>query len=337
MTWRAITGVCALSAFGAGAASAQAVCPSPADPVLDLAFASRYVTEDATRSQLDPERAAAAQAALEPLDAFVSDMTARTDEALETGDRAAAACVLAALAHWARADALSDLGTQTVELTIGSRLAALALVAGQVGPLGAAEDFVAVSAWLARRMQAQMTFWETAPNGSAQGNLRAWAAVAGAAVALVNDDPVVRGWAAWSLSYVACTANADGSLPQEMKRGALALHYQVHAVGPLVVGAALLEQQGISVTDACDAALDRIVDFTLADLAAGGAQSQQRSAEPQTLNAGLDGLKDFQLAWAEAWLRLRANAPLQAVVEARRPLKYSKLGGDQTRIWKLAP
>jgi len=271
---------------------------------------------------------------LAPLDAFVSDLTARTDKAMTEGDRDAAACVLAELAHWARADALSDLGTQTVELTIASRLAALALVAGQVGPSGVPEDFGVVSAWLSRRLDAQMTFWETAPNGSAQGNLRAWAALAGASVALVTGDPVTRGWAAWSVSYVACTANADGSLPQEMGRGALALHYQVHAVGPLAVTAALLEQQGVSVSSKCNRALDRIVAFTLDDLAAGGAASAARSGEAQTLDAGLEGLKDFQLAWAEAWLRLRRDDRLANVVEARRPLKYSKLGGDQTRIWK---
>ena len=36
------------------------------------------------------------------------------------------------------------------------------------------------------RMDEQMTFWETAPEGSASGNLRAWAALAGASVALLT-------------------------------------------------------------------------------------------------------------------------------------------------------
>lgn len=324
-------------ALGLPGAVAAADCAAFAPPVLDLAFASRYAAGDATRSEIDPKRAAEAEAALEPLDAFVSDMTARTDKALENSDSDAAACVLTELAHWARADALSDLGTQTVELTIGSRLAALALVAGQVGPSGQSEDFGVVSEWLKRRMDAQMTFWETAPKGAAQGNLRAWAALAGASVALVTGDPVMRGWAAWSVTYVACTANADGSLPQEMGRGELALHYQVHAVGPLTVTAALLEQQGVSVTSKCNRALDRIVDFTVNDLASGGAQSAALSGVPQTLDKGLEGLKDFQLAWAEAWLRLRRNDSLLAVVTPRRPLKYSKLGGNQTRIWQPAP
>ncbi|MGB3244740.1 MAG: alginate lyase family protein [Sulfitobacter sp.] len=324
-------------ALGLPGAGWAAECAPFADPVLDLAFASRYVADDDTSSEIDPERKAEAEASLKPLDSFIANLADRTDSAIETGDRAAAACVLAELASWAEADALSDLGTQTVELTIGSRLAALALVAGQVAPAGQPEDFSAVSRWLTRRMDAQMTFWENAPSGSAQGNLRAWAALAGAAVALVTDDAVARGWAAWSVSYVACTANPDGSLPQEMIRGRLALHYQLHAVAPLTVAAALLEQQGTSVMDKCDRALDRVVEFTLADIAADGAASAARTGEPQSLTGGLSALKDFQLSWSEAWLRLRANPVLEAAIAPRRPLRYSKLGGDQTRIWQIPP
>ena len=323
-------------ALGLPSAGWAADCAPFAEPVLDLAFSSRYVVEDVTRSQLDPARAAAAEAALDPLDTFVSDLSARTDAALDTGDRDAAACVLAELAHWARADALSDLGTQTVELTIGSRLAALALVAGQVGPAGASEDLAAVQAWLKRRMAAQMLFWETAPEGAAQGNLRAWAALAGASVAMVTGDAVTRGWAAWSVTYVACSANEDGSLPQELRRAELALHYHLHAVTPLAVAAALLHQQGVPVLDKCGRALDRIVDFTLAEVAAKGARTQVLTGAEQTVQDGLEGLKDFQLAWAEAWLRLRQNPALEAQIAPRRPLKYSKLGGDQSRIWQGA-
>jgi poly(beta-D-mannuronate) lyase len=119
-----------------------------------------------------------------------------------------------------------------------------------------------------------------------------------------------------------------------MGRKHLALHYQIHAVTPLAVAAALLEQQGISVMTRCGRALDRIVAFTLRDLAAGGAESAANSGVAQTLNDGVDGLKNYQLAWAEAWLSMRALPELENAIDPRRPLKYSKLGGDQTRLWK---
>jgi poly(beta-D-mannuronate) lyase len=323
----------AVFAFGLPSVGFAASCEGFADPVLDLAFASRYVAEDASRSQIDPQKAAEAEAALAPLDDFVSDMTRRTDAAMAGKDSATLGCIMGELAHWAQADALSDLGTQTVQLTIGSRLAALATVAQQVLPAGDAEAQALVRDWLGRRIDAQMTFWETAPKGAARGNLRAWAALAAAATAQITKDPVQSGWAAWSVTYVACSANPDGSLPQEMRRGKLALHYQLHAVAPLTVAAAHLEAQGIAVLPKCGDALQRIVDFTLADVAAGGAASAALSGEAQTVQGGLVALKDFQLAWAEAWLRLRDTPQLEEAVADRRPLKYSKLGGDQSRLW----
>lgn len=319
-----------LSAFAAPAAA----CPDFATPITSLSFESRYEEADDSRSAIDPETEGAAKAALEPLDAFVTDLSARADAALSAGDRAEAACIVTALERWAQADALADIGSETAALTLGSRLSGLALVAAQVLPAGSQAQRLEVSAWLRRRMADQMTFWETAPRGAAGGNLRAWAGLAGAGTALVTGDPVVRGWAAWSVTYIACTAAADGSLPQEMGRGRLALHYQFHAVVPLTVAAALLNQQGVPVRDGCDQALDRIVGFALRDVRAGGTASAAQAGEDQTLNRGIAGLADFQLSWAEAWLSLVADPDLEAEIAARRPLRYSKIGGDQTRIWR---
>ena len=320
-------------ALAAAPLGAAADCPAVPEPVVALGFDSRYAGSDDTRSDIDPEAEAEAEAALAPLDAFISDLAQRTDMAVRDADGAAAGCVLSALAAWARADALAEQGTETAKLTIGARLAALALIAGRVAPATESEDLAAVRDWLARRVEEQMRFWETAPDGARRGNLRAWAGLAAAATALLTQDAVTRGWAAWSLAYVACTADADGSLPQEMARGKRALHYQLHAVAPLTVGAAVLRRQGIDLTARCDRALDRIVAFTLADVTAGGTASAALTGEPQTVSGGPGALKDFQLAWGPAWLRLRADPALAALLTSREGLKYSKLGGDQRLIW----
>ena len=91
-----------------------------------------------------------------------------------------------------------------------------------------------ILAWLDRRLDEQKVFWDGAPDGSRSGNLRAWAGLAGALVAMQTGREDMRYWAAESVSDVLCTAQADGSLPQEMKRGRFALHYQFHAIAPLV-------------------------------------------------------------------------------------------------------
>ena len=113
---------------------AMAACGDVPDPVVSLSFESRYAADDPSRSKIDIEAEAAAKQALADLDRFISDLSKRSDKAADAGDRDGAACVMAALATWAQADALSDLVGDTVQLTIGSRIAALAMIAAQVAP-----------------------------------------------------------------------------------------------------------------------------------------------------------------------------------------------------------
>ncbi|MBB93393.1 MAG: hypothetical protein CML68_02125 [Rhodobacteraceae bacterium] len=316
---------------------AQSDCgPAPA-PVLNLAFDSRYAEDDPDRATLDEAREAAAKAALDPLDDFVQDLANGLEAALSDEDPAQradlAACLLSRMGDWARADALAQLGTTTVELTIGSRLAAFAIMAGQAASLApSSADLDDIRAWLVRRMDEQMNFWETAPDRASQNNLRAWAALAGAATAGLVDDPVMRGWAAWSIAYVICSVDEDGSLPQEMRRGKYALHYQLHALAPLTTAAVLLRAQGIDLADRCDGALGRSVRFALSDLE-DGQRTQGITGEVQSYFDGSDTLETWQLAWLESYLVLDPDPAIDTFVNPLRPLSYSKLGGNQTLIF----
>ena len=321
------------------AGAMASTCAPAVDPVLGLAFDSRYAQEDDSRSEIVEAREEAAEDALRPLDTFIRDLAGRLDEMYEipaddaVARMAAATCLLSVMADWAEADALAHLETQTVRLTIDSRLAAMAIIAGRArAELGHSSDAARITAWLTDRVNAQMVFWETGPDRAGQNNLRAWAALAAAATARLNDDRVMQGWAAWSVSYIACSANPDGSLPQEMTRGRLALHYQLHAVAPLVSAAAILEETGMPMLGRCNDALRRIAAFTLRDIQS-GEETAEITGEVQSFFDGSDTLESFQLAWLEPWLTLVDNPQLEEVAEALRPLSYSKLGGNQTALW----
>lgn len=330
-------GVVAAAVFAVSAMPAVAqnvTCGPAATPVLGLEFASRYVADDETRSELDDAPEAEALAALGPVDTFVSALANLLGPAPDREVAVARArCAVDWLTAWAHADALAQIGTETAALTVASRLSGIAIAAHEALALAPDPDArEVISAWLVRRMTDQMTFWETAPNGAARGNLRAWAALAAASVAEVSDDALVRGWAAWSVSYVACTADAQGAIPQEMSRGKRAMHYQLHAVAPLVTAEAILRRQGQGLGARCDNALDRIVAFTLDEIASEGAGVTERTGELQTTFAN-GGPRSFQLAWIEPWLTLRQDARAEALAAPMRPLSYSKLGGNQTAIW----
>lgn len=325
-------GLCALTATPVMAQD----CPLPPDPVLALTFDSRYAQGDETRSVLDKTAEAEALAALKPVEDFLRELATRTEAMLKTDGaarQAQANCIVGHLAHWARADALSDQRSKTVRLTIGSRLAAMAIMLRAAVPFTTDYQGLALSRdWLAARIEDQMRFWEIAPNGAAQGNLRAWAALAAATVADLTDDPVMRGWAAWSVSYVLCSANGDGALPQEMTRGRLALHYQLHALAPLTVAVLMLERQGVDIKARCAGALQRAAQFALTDLAT-GARTAALTGAPQSVATDPDGLKDYQLAWLEPYLMLFRDPMAETLAAPRRPLSFSKLGGNQTLLW----
>lgn len=302
---------------------------------MSLGYESRYAEADETRSVLDADANAEANAAQKPLDDFIRNLTSMANRvAAEADPKPAAECVVAQIAQWARAGALAKLETETAKLTFGSRMAGLAMALWQAKPYGGrAADWAAIDPWLRRLAREQMTFWEEdAPPGAKRGNLRAWAALGLAASADVLADPVLRSWATWSAHYVICTANPDGSLPQEMSRGRLALHYQLHAVAPLVVTARLLRDHNITLHSSCNSALENIVTFTLSDICTGAA-TEALTGERQSFFDGTRDISGYHLAWLSAWHALSPTREVADLMKEFAPLSSSKLGGDQSLIW----
>lgn len=330
-------GVLMATAQPAAAQSDDAACATPPTPVVSLDYGSRYTDDSVSRSDIDEEGNAEVNAALAPIEDFLRDLSSRANDVLEgEGDQVRQAdCIIDQIAVWAEADAFSELGTITANFSIGSRLAGFAMVYRQVAPFStriAARD--TIKDWLGRRVDEQMAFWEEdATAGAKTGNLRGWATLAINLVGEIRNDPVALRWSAWSATYLQCEALEDGSLPQEMRRGKYALHYQLHAISPMVLTTLLLEEQGFSIQGVCDNALDRIVQFAVDDLDTGAA-SEAHSGKTQSYFDGTEDLSSHELAWIEAYLVMSPNADLDALAEKYRPLRHSKLGGDQALIWK---
>ncbi|AJY46339.1 alginate lyase family protein [Martelella endophytica] len=94
-------------------------------------------------------------------------------------------------------------------------------------------------------------YWDNeAPPMARLGNLRLWAAYAVTEAGLILDRQDFIDWALESQRAVLSTEEADGSLPYEMRRGAYALHYQLHALAPLAASAALLCHAGQGYSEA---------------------------------------------------------------------------------------
>jgi poly(beta-D-mannuronate) lyase len=336
MTLRSLAlGVALLS--GPALADDPPRCPSDAKPVVTLSFGSRYTDDSENRSEFDEEADKAVTAALKPIDEFVTDLARQTDLVNDPKTdpkvaQEAAACVQRSILAWAEAEALSELTTQGANLSAPSRVGGIAFAYGVAkARLPEAEGNETIESWLEARAQQTMAYFDTeAPPRASQNNLRAWAGLAVTRVGLILDDPELIDWGAETAKLVACTAEEDGSLPNEMWRGKLALHYQIHAVAPLVTTAALLQDKDLF--EACDRAIPRVVEFTLAAIE-DPAQVEAITGKKQSVGGPDRKPRDFELAWLPAYLRFNPDPEAAKLVERIEMLGNSKLGGNQRLLW----
>lgn len=312
------------------------ICATPIAPVISLDHGSRYRAEDKSRSDFDEASNDDVNSQLKPVDDFVGELALSANRAVSTpADRTAAAdCVLSGLTVWAQADALSDLSTMNAQLSAPSRIAGLAFAYAQIQAyLDPSEEKALVEAWLTRRAHATMEYFDTdAPKNAARNNLRAWAGLAVARIGLTVGDEALIDWADATVRLVACQADQDGSLPLEMARKGLALHYQLHAVTPLVVSAALLQQRGHDLFLMCDRAIPRAVDFVLAGFD-DPKLVERMTGHPQSYFDGTEELRGFELAWAQAYLSVFYAPRLTHFVASFGTLGNSKIGGRQSLLW----
>ena len=313
------------------------VCFASVSPVIKLAYPSRYVKDSKSRSEFDEKADAAVNAALKPVDDFIKDLAGTANKSLTNKDEKAvfyADCVVDRVQEWAAADALSALESEGAQLSIPSRVAAIAIAYAQVLPKATQNDRQSViEAWLRKRVQDSMIFFDTkAPPRASSNNLRAWAGLGAAQVGLILNDQPMLDWASGSVQRVACTAEADGSLPNEMWRGNLALHYQIHAVGPLVFTAALLKDKEPGLLQACDNAVIRAAQFAVA-----GAKDpkivEAITGKAQKFDPDPAKLKAFEFAWITAFLSQVEDADIKAFASNFDVLSNSKLGGKQSLLW----
>lgn len=321
------------------ATGAQAICETGIDPVVQLDFGSRYIAQDDSRSTIDAASNDAVTEALRPVDDFIRHLVWHSNTVLSDPDSRAdrAACVIEELDTWAKADALSELGSFNAQLAVGGRIAGIAEIYRQIRPHAADRNASArIERWLLARVHADMDFWEKdATSGARNGNLRAWSTLGVLLVADLVADDAARFWAYASATRILCTAREDGSLPQETKRGRFALHYQFHAVAPLVMIAAHAEKQGIPLPALCNNALPRAASFALSDQINNGTASAGYSGQSQWFTSRSLDQNAHAFAWLPAYLTLFPDDRLALDFATKfDSFNNSKLGGDQSLIWQ---
>lgn len=298
------------------ASSAAGACPTPPPAVHDLDLPRFY--GDAEGSKVDPELARRHKQAVEPLTAFLRQVVADADRAVQRHDAASAGCALAWITAWAAGEAwLGSMGTKQGEYQRKWDLAGVALAYLKVRRYASPEQHRQIGTWLVRLADAVAAF-QINPARKTNNHVY-WLGLALGATALAADSP--RHWndARRIMQEAAVHIRSDGTLPLELERGARALHYHAFAVTPLVVMAELAARRGEDWYAFADGSLHRLVAITLAGL-----------ADPTRFDALSGVAQERPPGVGAGWLALYKNRHPERMPEQLPavPEKHRWLGGD---------
>ncbi|WP_245408931.1 alginate lyase family protein [Rhizobium wuzhouense] len=327
----------ALGGGGTAQAAEQTCFPAP-KPVMSLGFGSRYEAASKSRSDIDEDSDAKVTKALKPIDEFIQDLAQQVSKAGAEKDvatrRLYQRCVIDNVYAWAKADALNDMRTPNAKLSVPSRVGGIAIAyaeaRNQVPGLGDKQR--TIEAWLLKRARETVYFFDNeATKGASRNNLRAWASLGVGEVGILTEDRALVDWAIMSNRTMIEGAAPDGSLPLEMNRMRYALHYQLHAMTPLVASVARLCDAGYGKGGADFGKLGTMAHFSV-NAVKDPKIVQKINGKSQTVKPGLKPNLS-SLAWLEPYLALSDDGAMEKEFVSLRPLNNSKLGGNQTALY----
>ena len=302
-------------------------CPAPPPFVSTVDVNSYYV--DSHASVIDQTKFDAFQKVSEPSTHFSQSVTLAADDYLARGSKPAAACTYSLLDAAAKADAWAGKmpGFQGVYLQNWLLSAVgIAYLKVRESGVGTAEQDAEIQHWFRHLAAHVREFFdgEIERNGiDEENNHLYWAGLAVAAEAIADDDHDAGAWAMMTYKTGVDAIQPDGSLRAELKRGQMALHYNLYALGPLIMLAELAEANGIDAYSDNNGAIHRLVSFCLAGLQ-DPTILEKRTGVKQIVslpNAGLD------IGWAVPYVKRFPNAQLSELIAKAPWVRSTSWGG----------
>ncbi|HEX3818737.1 MAG TPA: alginate lyase family protein, partial [Candidatus Sulfotelmatobacter sp.] len=150
-----------------------------------------------------------------------------------------------------------------------------------------------------------------------------WAGLAVGAAAIADNKPKDFAAAVATYRIGVGSIQPDGSLPLEMDRGQMALHYHLYALGPLIILAELGEVNGFQMYADNDGAIHRLVRLCLAGLE-DPAIFEKRTGIAQVVTRPYSG---SDIGWAVPYVRRFPNEQLSALIAKAPWVRFTSWGG----------
>ena len=301
----------------------------PATPIFARTLNVEGYYTDKQYSIIDPNKLAAFNAATEGPTHLGQYASRAADAWLSTGSHAAAVCVYSLLNAAAEADAWDGPMPQNNGVYLQNWMlsgTAIAYLKVRNSKAGTPEKDARIQKWfsvVANRVREYFDKQRTKPGSDAWNNHMYWAGLAVAAQGIASNDQNAFLWGMAAYRMGVHVIQPDGSLIAEMNRAGMAEHYQLYALGALVMLAELAEANGIDMYAENSGAIHRLVKFSVAGLL-DPAMIEKLTGTKQNLPAQIDGL---EIGWAVPYGHRFPDEQLSALLAKAQWTKFWQWGG----------
>lgn len=312
-------------------------CPAvPAPYTATLVFPSKYSGSDAARATLNVDadkQYKRLTGDIREMEKGVSDLVLRY---MRHGHTAELECALNWMTTWADADALlatdfNHTGKSMRKWALGSMAGAyLRLKFSTSQPLAAyPQQAQVIETWLGKLADQAVQDWSDLPLKKIN-NHSYWTAWAVMATAVATDRRDLFDWSVAQFRVAANQVDAQGYLPNELKRKPRALAYHNYSLPPLTMLAAFAQANQVDVRNENNGALQRLAGRVLE-----GIEEPERFARKVNDKQNLEDLKaNSKFIWLEPYCALYpCSAQTQAWKDSLEPLKAYRLGGDISAVF----
>jgi len=303
-------------------------CPSPPTFARTLEIGSYYIDEHA--SVVDPQKYAAFQKASTASTELSRAVAVAADNYRGTGSRAAAACVFSLLNEAAQAEAWSGKmpsfqGTYIQNWLLSA--VAISYLKVRSSRVETPSEDVAIQRWLHQLAMQVRDYFDAEVERigrDRENNHMYWAGLAVAAEGVADNDTKGFQWGLKAYRMGIRAIQPDGSLPQEMWRGQMTLHYHLYALAPLVLLAEFGEANGIDLYAEEHGAIHLLVRFCVAGLN-NPTLFEKRTGVKQVVTLPYSG---SDIGWAVPYVRRFPSPEISALIAKAPWVRYTTWGGE---------
>jgi poly(beta-D-mannuronate) lyase len=310
--------------------STDAPYACPTAPQLPHNFATNSYYIDARRSIPDPVLKKRYEDSVAGIEEFSRAVVKAADEYQTKGNSGAAQCVFSLLDSAAQQKALTGtMGGHQAAYVQGWNLGtwAVAYLKVRGSRLASEEQARAITSWLKKLAEENRGYYEEKrrahhPNDSDNNHLY-WAGFAIASAGIANDDRKLFDWGMDAYKEGVRDIREDGTLPQEMERGQMALHYHFYALAPLLFLAEFGETNGLPLYSERHYAIKRLIARCISGFDDPGF-FQQRTGVAQVTDPKIQA---WEISWAQFYTRRFPDPEITELMGQAERLSYTTLGG----------